>query len=166
MNFVTKNVPATEDDQRRRVFQIWNSYFESINRRVRADLVGEAKKKSLSQADASAIFQRVLKREVLALRAMRDLNQYLAITHATVVGKYEKEFRAASNAKFRGRRFTPATTKLLKECAGLLITKDAFRFSTSGVVIAGFGKNDLFPGIYRSMWSGIILDQLRIREDP
>ena len=164
--FVKKSIPVTDDDQRRRVLQIWNSYFESLNSRIRAELLDEAASHALSQKEAAAIFLRVLKREAAALRRNKQLPQYSSVTISDVVKKYAKEIKAATAAHFRGRRFTPAISKLLSECAGLVIINDDFRFSTSGVVVAGFGKKELFPGIYRSLCSGTILDQLRMKADP
>jgi hypothetical protein len=160
--FVQGNVPITEEDQKRRVRQIWIELFSNINRRVRLNLLAAHPK---DQRAAAAIFLATVKDELAKIASMAPVALYSAIKAGAIITRYANELRAAIASNFRGRTFTPAITKALAQCAELSILRDDFRFGESGLVIAGFGGNELFPALCASAWSGIVADVLRVREE-
>lgn len=48
---------------------------------------------------------------------------------------------------FKNLPFSRSAVSMLKEIAAWLTCKDAFREITSGIVIAGFGEKEIFPGL-------------------
>jgi hypothetical protein len=67
---------------------------------------------------------------------------------------------------FAGRHLTPVAITYLKEYAGLLLVKDEFTHSTSGLVFAGFGDKDIFPSVCPMLCSGKILRHLKVTVQP
>ncbi len=53
--------------------------------------------------------------------------------------------------------------QLLQELSGLLITRDRFAGS-SGVVVAGFGRGDVFPSFIEYQVEGVALGKLKLKE--
>ena len=82
---------------------------------------------------------------------------FLNVDHSDVADKYSAEFAEAKRIAFRGRSFTGAINRALREYAALALIKNEFDHASSGVVIAGFGKTQLFPAMFRMASQGIVL---------
>jgi hypothetical protein len=164
LRYLDRGFDIDDSDERKRVLQIWYSYFLDLNRDIRRLLLGESATRTLKQSDVDDIFEVVLDTVIAALRDMKTLTQYRKIKTSQVWSRFEKQFDFAKTHGLRGRRITPGIEKRLREFATLLLIKDEFRLATSGVVVAGFGDDDIYPSLDRIQCAGRLLGRMKIKD--
>ena len=72
---------------------------------------------------------------------------------------------AAMRQEHHGLTVSEQTTQKLRDIAVFAVTKDAFFEHYTGVVFAGFGRNDKFPSMRSYLTSSVVLGILKRRED-
>jgi hypothetical protein len=166
LRFLAREFRVSGDVERQRIVQIWWAYFRELSDRIRSVLLDRAKKSTLDQADVNRLVLAVIQGHVAALRARETLPQYRNIRPRSIWKRFRHEFDGVTASAFAGRHLTAVSVKNLQQYAGLILVKSEFSLSTSGLVFAGFGDDDLFPSICPVVCSGKLLGRLKVREDP
>ena len=74
-------------------------------------------------------------------------------------------FIAALQGDYPNLKVNEDTQEHLREIAVLAVTKDAFFEHYTGIVFAGFGRNDRFPSMRSYLTSNVVLGVLKQRQD-
>lgn len=165
LRFVNREFEISQADEAMRAAQIWSGYFDDVQRHVRRTLVRMARSKPLTNDDATATFRDVLKDAVTVLRARTTLRQYQTLDVKTLFRRFKPQFDALKVSCFPGRTFTPAIDRALQEFAGLILVKEEFNHSHSGLVFAGFGDDEIFPTMYGVACVGRLLGHMKLSKD-
>jgi len=78
--------------------------------------------------------------------------------------KYSKTLDDIKLKIFEKMPISINSSKLLKKIALMIFTKDRFSVNNSGIVIAGFGEDELFPGLIEILTEGIVNNQLKYKK--
>ncbi len=162
LRFVDRKIKVTKADEAMRVVQIWSSYFDDVQRHVRRDLVRKARVQKLTNDDARAAFLEALQTYVAFFKKRKTLAQYRNLNVSRLFSRFKTEFDAVKTHSFPGREFTPPITKALQELAGLILVKEEFNHSHSGLVFAGFGAKEIFPAIYSVACVGRLMGSMKL----
>jgi hypothetical protein len=84
---------------------------------------------------------------------------------ATIIEMYSDVIRQTSEDVFQELRMDPVTYDRLREVAVAVLARDVFPRSASGVVIAGFGSEDLYPCLESVKLHGRVAGRLRYKQD-
>lgn len=166
ISYLRKEVSSPKDEQKRRVYAIWNSYFLHLDEDLRfalRDMVSKLKR-SLQKEEARDIVKAKIKMTRDQLETLHDLKAFSKTDPNNLVNKYSDEFDKAVKNQFSGRPITPQGQKYLREIAGLLITKSGSSPLMSGLVIAGFGDKEIFPSLIHYTTDGVVDNKLIIDE--
>jgi len=123
------------------------------------DSRGPLTKRDVSSVTGSAINQ--AHRAWMAAHASPALPDDHA---SSVIASYEAEIDQAIDAAFEMLPLTPLRRGKLRDIAGALVSRGAPNRDGpfhSGVVIAGFGRHDVFPGLYSFEFEAITLNRLK-----
>ena len=102
-----------------------------------------------------------------ALKAAEKLDSLHENHTEEIIIKYQKEIQAAREYIFEKLpiKITENLDKKLTEIGGSLFSKDLFSPSlVSGIVIAGFGDNEIFPSLISYLVEGVANDRLKYKE--
>lgn len=83
----------------------------------------------------------------------------------SLISKYNSEFLRARKEVLEELPVTERAWRQLKELSAYLFTKDHFAPVTSGVVVAGFGKGEIFPSLVSLRMEGVAGNKLKYKED-
>lgn len=101
---------------------------------------------SISERDVARIVRTAISERRSELRKVKD-TPGLPKSHALTVRRlYAKEIQQAITTVFENLPMTPGTRKLLEQIAGCVATKGRWT-DYSGVVVAGFGNDEVFPAV-------------------
>jgi len=75
---------------------------------------------------------------------------------ATLQTQYKNEFDHALVDNFPGNQLTPTARIVIEEFAFNALVRQYFSDHYSGVVITGFGENELFPSLYAIRTDGLV----------
>ena len=79
--------------------------------------------------------------------------------------KYLRLFRAAKDDVFEKLPFSRTYLSKLYDIGSYICTRDVFSLNTSGIVIAGFGAEDVYPSVITHRLEGIIDGKLKCRRE-
>jgi len=166
IRFIENELPSPDKRQIDRVYGIWSSHFEILDIKITHALRGKRQQKgqALSQAEVRDITKATIKKERDRLSKRKYLEEFKEVNPEQIVQKYEKPFKAALEDHFRQRKITNKTLDYLREIAGYIIVKNDFSPVMSGVVVAGFGKDEYFPSLQHFETDGIVDGKLVIQE--
>jgi len=82
-----------------------------------------------------------------------------------VVSRYDARIRELVSTTLGQQHLTEQAFSLFGELVGESIVRADYEPGQAGVVIAGFGRNDLFPSLRCYLFSGYVLDRLIVRRD-
>ncbi len=164
LKFVNAKIKVSKSDEAMRVGQLWNSYFDEVQRFTRRELVRIASEQKISNDDAAKTFLKSIRMYVDFFQTQQTLPQYVRFDVDKIYLKYKKEFEATKALCFPGRLFTPTVTKALQRLAGLILVKGEFTRSQSGLVFAGFGNAEIFPAMYNVSCAGTVLGKLKLSD--
>ncbi len=95
-----------------------------------------------------------------------DLLPSIPKTHTKdIINKYGSIIDEVKNEIFEELSISEKSSEQLNEISASLFSKNLFSSSASGIVIAGFGKKDVFPVLKSFSLEGIVNDRLKYRED-
>lgn len=78
--------------------------------------------------------------------------------------KYRSEIKQVREEVFKGLTINRSLTLKLGAIAAEIHTRDVFSQSTSGIVVAGFGINDIYPVIITHEVEGVICDKVKSKK--
>lgn len=157
----------TPDQQLQRLERIWSVYFESLLDAIRNKLIQEAatRRKQLGTPDVQALTEQVLIPIVARLRQSESLPSMASIAPKDFIKKHQKLLNRVRDRVFSGRPLSARAKRLLREFAGLVIVKNEMSPLSSGIVIAGFGEEEMFPRLVSISTDGFVDGLHRIRRD-
>jgi hypothetical protein len=156
-----------ESIQKRNLKGMLFGYFSFVNEQIKKRVEGILEEnKKITKRDASKIAADVIKKNQIELEKRKWIK-------GTSSEKYMRKFIEDYNeiieeAIVRVFEKLPIYKKdkvKLKKIAGLLVCKDFFPNNISGLVIAGFGKKDIFPKLQSLKVEGIINNKLKYNVD-
>ncbi|MFA5837461.1 MAG: hypothetical protein WC837_10960 [Bellilinea sp.] len=83
----------------------------------------------------------------------------------SVIQKYQPQIEQAINDVFEKLPISKVGIERLINIAGCIFSRDVFPPNISGVVMAGFGKNETFPALFAIAVDGVINGKLKYRVD-
>jgi hypothetical protein len=93
-----------------------------------------------------------------------DLVCFQTLSMKALVSKYRKDIDAIRKDVFENLPLSATTQRLLCDVAICIFLKEGFTESTSGVVVAGFGEQELYPSLVCVAADGFLDGQLRRKE--
>lgn len=115
---------------------------------------------SLSESKARATFRRIVEKEVEHLRKHGTIERFARTTTNSMIRRYRSEIRASIDEELQDLASSVSIATLELGCA-LAIMRDAYWPGKSGIVIAGFGTDDVFPHLYCHELDSIMDGRLR-----
>ena len=166
VRYLNREFTISHNDEKDRIHQIWLAYFESLNTELRQILLDKANQNPITQTDVNKEFLALVSAYVSGLREKRTIGQYRSVRSAVTMRRYGQDLSAITKVAFRGRQITRAIARSLRELAFLILVKDEFRLSTTGIVIAGFGAEEIFPNMCALQCAGKIFGRLKVKIEP
>jgi hypothetical protein len=166
LRFLVRKFKITRDLERQRIVQIWWAYFRELNDQCRSILLDQAKNAALTQTDVNRLILAVIQAKIAALKGKKTLPQYRRLNPSSIWKRYRKEFDDVRAATLAGRHLTAFAIKKLQEYAGLILVKNEFNHTTSGLVFAGFGDKEIFPSVCPVSCAGKLLGHLKVQVEP
>ena len=138
------------------------NFREEIEARVAADIEANG---SVTPERVAVIVDDEVKRWQEELEAMPALEHLPAGFGKATVKRYNKDFEHWRAQIFQKLPLSSASSRRLRSIAGLLFEKQLFSPQASGVVIAGFGADEYFPGFVSLTLEGLVNDELNYQCD-
>ena len=163
---------APEESQEMYVQAVLNTYFDWMFQEMKASFERKIREEAVSKPeDAPRLFREEAQRVISSHYESWRKAAYAEDMGASLAGalrkQYLAEIRRAKKSAF-GSLLTSATSRQLTHLAGWILTKYDERNSSpgeSGLVIAGFGKDEIFPSIRSFVVSGIAGGKLKLWRD-
>jgi hypothetical protein len=115
---------------------------------------------SVSDRAVRSIFRNIVNEDIAHLRSHKNIPRFSRTSASSIVKRYRNEIRGAIQDELQVLVGAVPIQILEMGCA-LAITRDLYWPSKSGVVIAGFGKDDVFPHVHCHELDSIIDGKLR-----
>ncbi len=143
--------------QKENIFLIFLTMFNDVYEDYRGELFNtiEAVGK-ISTQKRRRILNDILETHLRFLRSRNDL----AVSSNNIMKKYEEQFHNALSV-FQELNLTQSLRQKFRTYARLLLTKDYLSHRSSGIVIAGFGEDEIFPSVIESQTDGVINEKLK-----
>ncbi|HEY2170757.1 MAG TPA: hypothetical protein VGJ30_14105 [Candidatus Angelobacter sp.] len=137
----------------------------TLKHRWKETLREEIKKgASVSPRKAKSIFQDIVEAEIIHLRNHKTLGMFSRVKPSSVLRTYRDVIRQAIKNELQSLA-TGAYVSRIESTAALVATKEVYFGGSTGVVVAGFGKGELFPAMRCYELDSVFLGKLRARED-
>ena len=79
--------------------------------------------------------------------------------------KYRNDFHSIRKETFEKLPIEPGVARLLNDIAALIMVKDLFSALASGIVVAGFGEEELYPCVLTYRVEGVVENKLKYKYD-
>ena len=163
---------APEESQKMYVQGVLNTYFDWMFQEMEASFERKIREEALSKPeDAPRLFREEAQRVISSHYESWRKAAYAEDMGASLAGalrkQYQAEIRRARKSAF-GSLLTSATSRQLTHLAGWILTKYDERNPSpgeSGLVIAGFGEDQIFPSIRSFVVSGVAGGKLKFWRD-
>jgi hypothetical protein len=120
-------------------------------------------KGEINQDEITNIAKEVVNKHYKEINATEILTCFPKNFLSKISRKYKKVLDRVIDDVFEELPFDSDTIHTLREVGFLLCVKDVFVGGTSGVVIAGFGNNEIFPALYSLNVDGVINGYLKYK---
>jgi hypothetical protein len=149
-------------EQLHEVFHLASSFFRELlsplSERVKAAFDEGA---GITDKRVQGIVTAVVKEHYEDLKAMDTMDHFSADYIRDFPSAYKHPIDAAIASVFEELPVTATTRKRLSEVVLFLMTKQIFPTGASGIVIAGFGENEYFPGLYQYDVQSVIMGKAK-----
>lgn len=139
------------------VYRTACSIYEHVRDRIKAAIDDATANGPVSQAVARRTALTAIRQQHKAFMAMPDRGGLPQSLRARLVRTYGGELAQARKDVFGTYPFTATAGKQLRELALCALLKEPIA-GDSGVVIAGFGQEDVFPRLVSYEFDGVVLD--------
>jgi hypothetical protein len=119
---------------------------------------------SISHGTVRSIFRDIVAQEIANLRMHKKCPRFSRTSSSSMVKRFRNEFRQAIAAELQMLKGTVPRETLEIGCA-LSIIRNLHWPNKSGVVLAGFGRDDVFPHLYCHELDSVMDGKLRGRPD-
>src|SRR5437660_1390153 len=89
--------------------------------------------------------------------------EFLAVPWESIIKLYQEQIRDIIRGVFSNLPISDGIAEQLEELCGLIFHKDDFPVGFSGIVIAGFGENEVFPSLVSYQLEGIVANRLKYK---
>ncbi len=121
-------------------FDIKQAYEEDIRKKTEIS-------SKITKTEKKSIFKDRVEKSLGEWEAKKDAGSLKGVSAKAIESKHKNNFEIAINHVFEGIPLTQKLNKQLVKIGCLSIIKDSFSSSYSGIVIAGFGKDELTPDL-------------------
>ena len=163
IGFLKENkIGVSEKDQSAYVKKIGVSYFNKIYREIQGEIKLTLKiKKEINEEESVKIIGDIIDYYHQKLSKRDDLS-YLPESYASnLKNKFSEEFKEAKKESFDGFKFSQSDNRKLDDILCFLFTKNAFTNFETGIVVAGFGDQEIFPSVISYRIECLILKKLK-----
>lgn len=115
----------------------------------------------ITEAETDNLFVEVVESEYSKLESLPRLPDMDENFEKSVLKKYQKEVKAERDKTFKNIGVSRAVVTKLNKIAAMILTRDRFSESRSGVVIAGFGDKEIYPSVITHEIDGVVLNRLK-----
>ena len=151
---------CSDEQQKENIFLIFLTMFNDIYENYRRELFHTIETDGkISTQKRRAKLNDILEDHLGFLRARKDSG----VSSNNIMKKYEEQFRNALSV-FQELNLTQSLTNKFRSYARLLLTKDYLSHRSSGIVIAGFGEDEIFPSVIEAQVDGVINGKLKSEE--
>ena len=151
---------CSAEQQKENVSLILMTMFNDINEDYRRELFCTiATDGKISTSKRRAILNNILDEHLRFLRSRKDSS----VSSNNIMKNYEEQFHNALTI-FQELNLTQSLNNKLQTYAKLLLTKDYFSPRSSGIVITGFGEDEIFPSFIEAQVEGVINGKLKWEE--
>lgn len=170
MAYVTTSVPSyvPPSAQEEYVFSISWSYFQFIYNRVaeRCEQIDAEELADHEDAEklGKSILTDIIKQEAARLSEFEFAPQFDATSVDSILEQYRDVIARAREEVF-GQSLGSKIDRELNKLVPLVIAKELETPYHSGVVIAGFGSEDIYPKLQSYLVDGVVLDRVKYRDD-
>ena len=150
ISFLTKNINFfLESDQISSVKSIVWEIFEDVREEI-SDSVAKAieEREKLSKSENKKITKDIIKKFCKNIENIETIEDFSEEFVDTISQKYKKVFEDLVRIVFDELSLTKQDVQNLLQIAVKSITKNTFSSSASGIVIAGFGEEEVFPSLH------------------
>lgn len=121
-------------------------------------------KKKIDILHIKLLATKVIKNHFKEWDSAEDLTTLSANYNLEFNRKYVKSIEEIKIKVFEKLPLSRNANELLKKIALMIFTKNRFSTSNTGIVIAGFGEDELFPGLTEILTEGIVNNELKYRK--
>jgi hypothetical protein len=148
-----------------------DSHLRDLRSRIDNDIkLRTIKRLKISESQIVTVLRTHINSAYRVLKGQPPLPSNIPTRDAEVAIKYGKEIDDKITDIFRGLPLSDSFKKKLRSIAIWVLTKDIADLNVdqnySGVVIAGFGTNDLYPSVITSRVESVVLNRLRYLPIP
>jgi len=167
IDFLDNGNPLFPDsEQEKYVYGSTSGYFKVIKQEIDEQVAsiieqkGKITKKEIKQMTSDTIKKHY--NEWMNIQILTSISK----THIkNIIDRYEPLIIQAKEDVFEKLPISVRSLNQLKKIGGSLFSRNLFPPGISGIVIAGFGKTDIFPSVRSFAIEGIAGNRLKFRED-
>lgn len=154
---------CTDKQQEEHLYNTFVSIFSSIKDEARTRFRGiYSREGKVRVSDYKKCLYDVIDEELVSFGGASDYHFHDPVDGRNFLRKNNNIFKAAVEHVFEGDKISQVKVRTLKRIAELSITKYKYSGNGSGLVIAGFGEDEIFPTIVEIEIDGFIANELRV----
>ena len=120
---------------------------------------------SVTNTRTQAELKKVVDRHHKSLSSTARLSGFTQAFEKSIRRKYLNLFRKAKDDIFENLTFSRTYLSKLYDIASFICTRDVFSQNTSGIVVAGFGAEDVYPSVLTHKLEGIVDGRLKCKRE-
>lgn len=162
ISYLKNKIPYSKKAESRNVASILYSFFEKIDYELKVKLQRAYENNvELTEKYTNKTLLEIIKNHNDSFKKLP--NSFPARPN-DLIKKFKSEYVFVKEDVFDKFKFSKATENSLRQLAGLVLTKQTVSDSFSGVVITGFGCDEIFPSLIDYKIDGIINKNLKIQK--
>ncbi len=138
-------------------------YFSDILDEIKENIKDFTQKKKISKFEITKIVDNVINNRIKKLSDIKRLQNFSIRDVNRIKTKYSDVIESVISDIFKKIPLATATKNCLKKIASILFSHMIFQKSISGIIIAGFGEQDIFPGVRSFEIEGVINDKVKYK---
>lgn len=164
ISFLETRLPLSDDDNLSHIYSLFNSYFSSIQQRLRSEVRQRLEQgQPVNETTVRRLLTQIITAERRAVLQRPVPQAFAGTTVAALQALYQKQFTTALLENFNGNDLTPAGKAALEDFSFNALYRDFISDQATGVVLAGFGDKEIFPSIIDLYVDGLVDRKLKFR---
>jgi hypothetical protein len=167
LDFLTENTTLfPESEQEKHFFRTIARYFVDIKNEIDAEVKTKLNSdKKIAETSIKDIVERVIKKHFDIWDKTDRLNHIDADSNKSLIEKYGEVISQARNKVFQQLPISEKSFNELRIICANIFSKDRFARNSSGIVIAGFGKEETFPSLVSFAIEAKINNSLKYKKE-
>jgi hypothetical protein len=120
-------------------------------------------KKKLEEKEIAQLLKQHIEDILKNLKSRDFINNFDEKFTSDLIKSKKKKIQEIIDNIFDKRFLTKGLEEKLLQISGYIFTKDVFQDSYSGLVVAGFGDDDIFPSLYEFDIEGVFCNRLKYK---